>query len=92
MGLATVSIQTASGSSTPEMAIEGVLEYDALRDFLYQKMRGARGLHDTPVAARATDNASSHSAVSPHELSAESAEALSLLRDIRDSLQKRANR
>jgi putative membrane protein len=93
MGLATVSIQTASGSSTPEMAIEGVLEYDALRDFLYQKMRGARGLHDTPVAARATDNTPSNSDVSPHEpLSAESAEALSLLRDIRDSLQKRANR
>lgn len=47
MGLATVSIQTASGSSTPEMQIEGVREYDSLRDYLYTKMRGARGLdHD----------------------------------------------
>jgi putative membrane protein len=39
LGLATVSIQTASGSSTPEMSVEGILEADALRDFLYTKMR-----------------------------------------------------
>jgi len=43
MGLATVNIQTASGSATPEMSIEGILETDALRDFLYSRMRGARG-------------------------------------------------
>jgi putative membrane protein len=43
MGLATVAIQTASGSATPEMSIEGILEVDQLRDFLYSKMRGARG-------------------------------------------------
>ena len=43
MGLATVAIQTASGSATPEMSIEGILEVDELRDFLYSKMRGARG-------------------------------------------------
>jgi putative membrane protein len=43
MGLATVAIQTASGSATPEMSIEGILQVDELRDFLYSKMRGARG-------------------------------------------------
>lgn len=43
MGLASVAIQTASGSAKPEMTIEGILEVDALRDFLYSKMRGARG-------------------------------------------------
>ena len=43
MGLATLAVQTASGSATPEMSIEGILEVDALRDFLYSKMRGARG-------------------------------------------------
>jgi len=32
LGLATVSIQTASGSSTPEMSIEGILEAGQLRD------------------------------------------------------------
>lgn len=44
MGLATVEIQTASGNAAATMKIEGVLEADALRDFLYSQMRGAR--HD----------------------------------------------
>src|SRR5215468_1099089 len=43
LGLATLSIQTASGSATPEMSIEGILEPEKLRDYLYSKMRGARG-------------------------------------------------
>lgn len=43
MGLATVAIQTASGSSGPEMSIEGILESEELRDHLYSQMRGARG-------------------------------------------------
>ena len=42
MGLATISLQTASGSSKAEMAIEGVLQADRLRDFLYSRMRGAK--------------------------------------------------
>ena len=42
LGLATVSIQTAAGSATPEVSIEGVLEADALRDYLYTRMRGVR--------------------------------------------------
>lgn len=42
LGLATVQIQTASGSGSAEMSIVGILEYDLLRDFLYTKMRGAR--------------------------------------------------
>ena len=50
MGLATVSIQTASGSSNAEMSIEGLLQAEPLRDFLYAKMRGAKGEHE-PVAA-----------------------------------------
>lgn len=47
MGLATVEIQTASGNAAATMKIEGVLEADALRDFLYSQMRGAR--HDEEV-------------------------------------------
>lgn len=79
MGLATVAIQTASGSSTPEMSIEGILQPDALRDYLYQQMRGAKGL-EQPAPSAAGDAAAA--AVSPSE------EALSLLRDIRDALAK----
>ncbi len=40
LGLARVQLQTASGSSKAEMTVEGVLEYEAVRDFLYARMRG----------------------------------------------------
>lgn len=42
LGLAWVQIQTASGSSEPELTIEGATEFEAVRDFLYARMRGAR--------------------------------------------------
>ena len=41
--LAAVAVQTASGSSGAEMTIEGIREPEALRDYLYARMRGARG-------------------------------------------------
>ena len=83
MGLSTVSIQTAAGSASPEVTLEGVLEAEALRDFLYTKMRGVRdrtparpaaaGLAAATVSA-ATDGAGD--------------EALALLVDIRDALRR----
>lgn len=42
LGLADIHIQTASGSATAEMTIEGLQEFEDLRDFLYSKMRGSR--------------------------------------------------
>ncbi len=42
LGLARVLVQTASGSSGAEMTLEGFKEYEALRDFLYSKMRGVK--------------------------------------------------
>ena len=48
LGLARINVQTASGSSAAEMTIEGVREFEALRDFLYSKMRGTK---DRSVAA-----------------------------------------
>ncbi|MEX1311208.1 MAG: PH domain-containing protein [Candidatus Sulfomarinibacteraceae bacterium] len=50
LGLARIQIQTASGSAKAEMVIEGILGYEALRDFLYSRMRGAKGLGATAVA------------------------------------------
>ena len=44
-GLATVACQTASSSSTPELVIEGLLDYEKVRDFLYAQMRGAKEGH-----------------------------------------------
>jgi putative membrane protein len=42
LGLGRVLIQTASGSATAEMTIEGLIEFEAVRDFLYSRMRGAK--------------------------------------------------
>lgn len=42
LGLARIEVQTASGSSSAEMTIEGIVEFAAVRDFLYSNMRGAR--------------------------------------------------
>lgn len=42
MGLAKVSVQTASGTSGATMKIEGIRDPEAVRDFLYVQMRGAR--------------------------------------------------
>lgn len=40
LGLAKVQIQTASGSANAEMTIEGLKDYERIRDFLYSRMRG----------------------------------------------------
>lgn len=82
MGLATVGIQTASGSAGPEMSIEGVLEAEQLRDYLYAEMRGAKGEVDSDLAAKGD---------APNVQATED-EALSLLREIRDALRQLAER
>lgn len=71
VGLATLSLQTASGSAGAEMAIEGVLEPERLRDFLYARMRGARDDEEQPQVGGET---------APRD------EALALLTEIRDAL------
>ena len=42
LGLARILVQTASGNASAEMTIEGVKEFEALRDFLYSRMRGVK--------------------------------------------------
>ena len=48
LDLARIEIQTASGSSSAEMTIEGVAAPDRVRDYLYERMRGAREEDETP--------------------------------------------
>jgi putative membrane protein len=55
LGLARIQLQTASGSASAEMTIEGLRDADAMRDFLYSRMRGARD--DKPGRATATRGA-----------------------------------
>jgi membrane protein YdbS with pleckstrin-like domain len=40
LGLARIQVQTASGTSSAEMTIEGIHEFEHVRDFLYSRMRG----------------------------------------------------
>ena len=49
LGLAKVLVQTASGSSGAEMTIEGLQEFEAVRDFLYSKMRGVKDHVQAPA-------------------------------------------
>ncbi len=64
LGLADIQIQTASGSSDAEMSIEGLLEYEAIRDFLYSKMRGYK-------AAKPASQAPPPAAALPQEAAAQ---------------------
>lgn len=72
LGLADIKIQTASGSSGAEMTLEGLLEFAAVRDFLYSRMRGYRDTR-SPASAPA--------AAAPGE-----ADATALLRETVDEL------
>jgi putative membrane protein len=82
MGLATVTVQTASGGVGPQLTIEGILEAEPLRDFLYRQMRGARGEGSDAV----------HSGETTVPGRGRQDEALSLLHEIRDLLRESAAR
>jgi putative membrane protein len=51
LGLADIQIQTASGSASAELVIEGFKEFEIIRDFLYARMRGTK---DGPAAQPAS--------------------------------------
>jgi len=51
LGIGKVEIQTAAGSSSAELALEGMEHWDAVRDFLYRRMRGTGPSVDTPEPA-----------------------------------------
>jgi uncharacterized membrane protein YdbT with pleckstrin-like domain len=74
LGLANVEVQTASGSATAEVVIEGFKEYEAIRDFLYTKMRGyqAKPAHPATAGSSSTNDG----------------EVVNLLHGIRDELRR----
>lgn len=55
LGLADIQIQTAAGSADAEMIIEGLVQYEDIRDYLYTRMRGYR--KTSVPAARQADTA-----------------------------------
>ena len=82
LGLADIQIQTASGSASAELVIEGFKEFETIRDFLYARMRGAKsgGLVRTGTSASAAPEASSSAGAND--------EAVTLLLNIRDELRR----
>lgn len=71
LGLARILVQTASGSSAAEMTIEGIKEFEALRDFLYARMRGVKDPHPAPAAGPAAGAASADVVLALREAAAE---------------------
>jgi putative membrane protein len=83
LGLARVLVQTASGSASAEMTLEGLPQYEAIRDFLYARMRGVKD----PVATREAPGAGH--AESNGELAGTLREVAAELRALRHVLEKR---
>ena len=83
MGLAKISLQTASGSAKSEMAIEGILQAEELRDFLYSKMRGAK---NDSLGKHAVLGTASGASAAEQVDSSENNRAIKALEEIRDAL------
>ncbi|MBA2436308.1 MAG: PH domain-containing protein [Chthoniobacterales bacterium] len=79
LGLADIQIQTASGSSDAELVIEGFKAYEAIRDFLYTRMRGYH------AAGKSLPNERSET---PAARTDPTAEMIALLHTIRDELRQ----
>jgi putative membrane protein len=79
LGLANLNVQTASGSATAELVIEGFKEFEAIRDFLYTRMRGYQARNAPLVPATAASSAVA---------SGDNADVVALLHEIRDELRR----
>jgi putative membrane protein len=91
LGLARILIQTASGNQSAELTIEGIKEFELLRDFLYSRMRGVKD-HHAHSHANASIQASGASAPADDELAAVLREVVGELRAIREAVEKRGAR
>jgi membrane protein YdbS with pleckstrin-like domain len=80
LGLARIEIQTASGSAKAEMTIEGIREFEEVRDFLYSRMRGTRGVAPGPGGAPARPAAGPPAGGAP--AGAEAPELAAVLREV----------
>lgn len=85
LGLARIQIQTASGSSGAEMVIEGLKDFEAIRDFLYTRMRGVHQPHGAPADPAAAGGGDGAVASAIREAAAE-------LRAIRESIEAGGSR
>ena len=89
LGLARVLVQTASGSSSAEMTLEGLQEFEAVRDFLYSKMRGVKD-HAPASSTVPVSSAATASTTADAELAATLREITGELRALREELARRS--
>jgi putative membrane protein len=91
LGLARIEIQTASGSAKAEMTIEGLLEFEAIRDFLYRRMRGHQGVFSQvqQTTAGVAASAGRLTAGAAEEIAGALREVARELRGIREALADR---
>ncbi len=88
LGLAKIMVQTASGNSGAEMTLEGIKEFEAVRDFLYLKMRGVKD-HGIHSATSGTGNVAPTATTNEGELAAALREVAHELRATRLALAAR---
>jgi membrane protein YdbS with pleckstrin-like domain len=92
LGLARVLVQTASGNTGAELTLEGLKEFEAIRDFLYARMRGVKD-HSQPAtaagAAGAPISVTPAGAGADAELAAALHEVAGELRELRLALEAR---
>ena len=88
LGLARVLVQTASGNSGAEMTLEGLKDFEAVRDFLYSRMRGVKDHARAPLAGPAGIGAETNAA----ELAAALREVAQELRATRLAIEARTPR
>ncbi|MEO5762398.1 MAG: PH domain-containing protein [Vicinamibacteria bacterium] len=82
LGLGRILVQTASGNSGAELTIEGIKEFELVRDFLYARMRGVADIR-SPAKPTAKE-------VSP-DLAAALLQVAAELRETRRLLELRLN-
>lgn len=86
LGLGRVQIQTASGQSGAELTVEGLVDYEAVRDELYRRMRGARGEPATSALPAGTASKALGVATDQGEIVAALNAAVAELRALREEL------
>lgn len=89
LGLGRVQVQTASGSAKAEMVIEGLREFEAVRDFLYARMRGMGDGGRGAGGAKAAPAGGSLDAGTAEELATVLLQVSHELRSLRQSLESR---
>lgn len=86
-GIPEIQIQTAAGNASAEITIEGIIDYEELRDFFYSRMRGFRNIPQESPASSTTQTAAGPLS-SSQEITGLLSEILSEMKASREALEK----